>query len=54
MWQVDKFGWKVNGSFTGVMSLFQHNQIEMLAHATVMAGERLSFVEFTAEIFPIE
>lgn len=54
IWQVDNFGWKVNGSFNGVMGLFQRKKIEMLMHGTIMLVDRFEAVEFTAEIFVIE
>lgn len=54
IWQVDNFGWKVNGSFNGVMGLFQRKKIDMLMHATLMLVNRLEAVEFTAEVFVIE
>lgn len=52
--QVDNYGWNINGTFNGVMGLFQQKRIQMLSHATIMREDRLAAVEFTAEVFVIE
>lgn len=53
--QVDNYGWRdKNGSFNGVMGLFQRKKIQMLSHATIMREDRLKYVEFTGEVFVIE
>lgn len=52
--QVDNYGWNINGTFNGVMGLFQQKKIQMLSHATIMREDRLAAVEFTAEVFVIE
>lgn len=54
IWQVDSYGWNINGTFNGVMGLFQQKKIQMLSHATIMREDRLAAVEFTAEVFVIE
>lgn len=53
--QVDNFGWRdENGSFNGVMGLFQRKKIQMLSHASIMREDRLKYVEFTGEVFVVE
>lgn len=52
--QVDNYGWNINGTFNGMMGLFQKNKIEILAHAAMMRVDRLKHVEFTAEVFVVE
>lgn len=54
MRQVDNYGWNINGTFNGMMGLFQQKQIEILAHAAMMREDRLKYVEFTAEVFFVE
>lgn len=51
--QTDSYGWLKNGSFDGVMKLFQSKQIQVLTHGTNMRIDRLAYIEFTAEIFQI-
>ncbi|XP_031620817.1 glutamate receptor ionotropic, delta-2-like isoform X2 [Contarinia nasturtii] len=52
--QMDSYGWNINGTFNGVMGLFQQKRIQMLSHATIMREDRLAAVEFTGEVFVIE
>lgn len=52
--QVDNYGWNMNGTFNGVMGLFQQKKIQMLSHATIMREDRLRAVEFTGEVFVVE
>lgn len=52
--QVDNYGWNMNGTFNGVMGLFQQKRIQILSHATIMREDRLKHVEFTGEVFVIE
>lgn len=52
--QVDSYGWNMNGTFNGVMGLFQQKKIQMLSHGTILREDRLAHVEFTAEVFVIE
>lgn len=52
--QVDNYGWNMNGTFNGVMGLFQQKKIQILSHATIMREDRLKHVEFTGEVFVIE
>lgn len=52
--QVDNFGWNSNGTWNGLMGLFQQKKIQMLFHGTIMREDRLAQVEFTAEIVVIE
>lgn len=51
--QVDSYGWLRNGSFDGVMGLFQRRQIDVLAHGTIVRMDRMPFVDFTGEIFVV-
>lgn len=51
---MDSYGWNMNGTFNGVMGLFQQKKIQMLSHATIMREDRLKYVEFTGEVFVIE
>lgn len=51
--QVDNYGWLRNGSFDGVMGLFQRHKIDVLAHGTIMRTDRMPFVDFTGEIFAV-
>lgn len=44
----------MNGTFNGVMGLFQKKKIQILSHATIMREDRLRCVEFTGEVFVIE
>lgn len=52
--QMDNYGWNINGTFNGVMGLFQQKKIQALSHATIMREDRLKAVEFTAEVFVVE
>lgn len=52
--QTDNYGWNTNGTFNGLMGMFQQGKIKMLTHGTIMRGDRLVAVEFTAEIVVIE
>lgn len=52
--QTDNYGWNTNGTFNGLMGLFQKKKIQMLIHGTIMREDRLVAVEFTAEIFAFE
>lgn len=54
MLQVDNYGWNINGTFNGMMGLFQKKKIGILAHAAMMRVDRLKYVEFTAEVFVVE
>lgn len=49
--QRDNYGWETNGTFNGMMGLFQQKQVQMLAHGTIMRAERLKYVEFTGNLF---
>lgn len=51
--QTDSYGWLKNGTFDGVMGLFQKKKIDVLSHGTNMRVDRLAYIEFTAEIFEI-
>lgn len=49
--QRDNYGWETNGSFNGMMGLFQQKKVQMLAHGTIMRIDRLKYVEFTGNLF---
>lgn len=49
--QVDSYGWLTNGTFNGVMGLFQKKRIRMTSHAINMRPERLLFSDFCGNIF---
>lgn len=51
MLQTDSYGWPKNGSFDGVMGLFQRNKIQMTIHGVNMRVERLKHAEFAGDIF---
>lgn len=51
MVQRDSFGWKKNGSFNGIMQLFQEKKVQMLYHGTNMRIERMPYVEFAGDLF---
>lgn len=51
MIQRDNYGWETNGTFNGMMGLFQRGQVQMLAHGTIMRADRLKYVEFTGNLF---
>lgn len=51
MRQADSYGWPRNGSFDGVVGLFQKNKIQMTIHGVNMRAERLQYVEFAGDIF---
>lgn len=51
MLQTDSYGWPKNGSFDGVMGLFQKNKIQMTIHGINMRVERLKYGEFAGDIF---
>lgn len=49
--QRDNYGWETNGTFNGMMGLFQRREVQMLAHGTIMRSDRLKHVEFTGNLF---
>lgn len=51
MFQTDSYGWLKNGTFDGIMGLFQRNKIQMSIHAINMRIERLKYTEFAGDIF---
>lgn len=51
MVQTDSYGWPKNGSFDGVVGLFQRNKIQMTIHGANMRAERLQYTEFAGDIF---
>lgn len=51
MHQVDSYGWPRNGTFDGVIGLFQKNKIQMTTHGVYMHIERLPYIEFAGDIF---
>lgn len=51
MIQLDNYGWEENGSFNGMMGLFQSKKVQMLAHGTIMRIDRMKHVEFTGDLF---
>lgn len=51
MKQTDSYGWPKNGSFDGVMGMFQRKEIQMTTHGVNMRVERLLHTEFAGDIF---
>lgn len=49
--QRDNYGWETNGTFSGMMGLFQQKKVQMLAHGTIMRIDRMKHVEFTGNLF---
>ncbi|XP_031622982.1 glutamate receptor 1-like [Contarinia nasturtii] len=49
--QVDNYGYLENGTFSGIMGLFQRKKIRMALHAFTMRPERLLFTDFAGNIF---
>lgn len=49
--QSDNYGWNTNGTFNGMMGLFQQKKVQMLSHGTIMRPDRMQYVEFTGNLF---
>ncbi|XP_062557222.1 uncharacterized protein LOC134222094 [Armigeres subalbatus] len=47
MIQVDQGGWKTNGTFNGLMGLFQNRTVELAGMGNLMRSERMEVVDFT-------
>lgn len=45
--QVDIGGWKTNGTFNGLIGLFQNRTIELAASGILMRSERIEVIDFT-------
>lgn len=53
MIQMDNYGWETNGSFNGMIGMFQKKKVQVLAHGTIMRVDRMKHVEFTGDLFRI-
>lgn len=53
MIQSDSYGWATNGTFNGMMGLFQRGQVQMLSHGIIMRSDRLKYAEFAGTLFKI-
>lgn len=51
MHQTDSYGWSNNGSFNGIMGMFQKKKIQMTSHGVIMDPEQLAYVEFAGNVF---
>ncbi|XP_031621018.1 ionotropic receptor 75a-like [Contarinia nasturtii] len=51
--QTDSYGWLVNGTWDGVMALYAKDKVDLLLHQTSMRVDRMQYVEFTTDLFPI-
>ncbi|EDS35584.1 ionotropic glutamate receptor-invertebrate [Culex quinquefasciatus] len=47
MLQVDSGGWKINGTFTGIMGKFQKRSIELGILGALMRSDRMEVVDYT-------
>ncbi|XP_058827986.1 glutamate receptor ionotropic, kainate glr-3-like [Topomyia yanbarensis] len=52
--QVDKVGWKTNGTFSGIMGKFQTRSIELGCIGVLMRSERMEVVDYTIVTLLIE
>lgn len=48
---MDNYGWDTNGTFSGMIGMFQKKKMQVLAHGTIMRVDRMKHVEFTGDLF---
>lgn len=51
MIQKDNYGWEINGTFNGIIGLFQQKKVQVLAHGTIMRTDRMKHIDFTGDLF---